>query len=375
MISESKQDFILFREHKKPDASILLEVQLNNPKKLNVLNLEMVLKFNEQIRFWEKREDLSALFIHSAGDKAFCAGGDVAEVYTNILESKKQGKDPALAVQSFFQTEYETNYRLYHFPKPVVLWGNGFVMGGGLGLFMSSSYSFLTENSLLSMPEISIGFFPDVGASYFLNQIEKGLGRYLALTACRLNTAEAHNLKLSPWVFLNQEKDNVFDFLFHASFKDKESFDRQLQKYYKEPEFLSGQSNWIKDFEQDILKALEYQDVKSFSKYLSLTKKEDKKWEQNRENFFKGSPNSLAVIFEQLKRAKGEKSLKALFEMETVLAMNIARNRDFPEGVRAMLIDKDKSPQWKPAHIEDLSLSEIKGYFEPLEHWSCKLKV
>ena len=368
-------EFLQVTEHKKPDASILLEINLNNPDKLNVLNLDMILSLNEHLSIWQKRQELSAVFIHSSGDKAFCAGGDVAQMRSAILSGKKEKKDPSLAVKAFFKTEYETNYKLYHFSKPVVLWGNGLVIGGGMGLFMSSSHSILTENSLLSMPEILIGFFPDVGASYFLNQVPKGIGLYLALTACRLNSAEANYLNLSPWAFPNEEKQRVFDFLLNTPFKDKKSFEEQFKKYYKPPAFLKRQENWIKNFEKDIIKLLEYKDMKSFHKAFSSLQKEDKKWEQNRKNFLKGSPSSLALIFEQLSRAKEEQSLKSLFEMELSIALHIARNPDFSEGVRAMLVDKDKNPQWKPSSVADLDVSKIKSYFEPLKLWNCALDV
>lgn len=368
-------EFLQITEHKKPDDTILLEIKLNNPKKLNVLNLDIILSLNEQLTRWEKREELSTVFIHSSGDKAFCAGGDVSQMYSKILSSKKENKDTSLAVKPFFKTEYETNYKLYNFPKPVVLWGDGIVMGGGMGLFMSSSHSILTENSLLSMPEISIGFFPDVGASYFLNQVPKGIGLYLALTACRLNAVEAAYLHLSPWAYPHREKQNVFDFLLNTSFKDKDNFEEQFKKYYKEPEFLKEQDNWIKHFEKDIIKTLEYKDIKSFYKNFSSIEKEDKKWEQNRKNFLRGSPSSLALIFEQLKRSKNEKNLKSLFEMELSIALHVARSFDFSEGVRAMLIDKDKKPQWQPSRVEDLDLSKIQNHFKPFESWSCFLDL
>ena len=368
-------EFLQITEHKKADASVLLEIKLNNPKKLNVLNLDMILSLNEQLSLWEKRKELSAVFIHSSGEKAFCAGGDVAQMYSMMLSSKKENKDPSLSVKPFFKTEYETNYKLYNFPKPVVLWGDGIVMGGGMGLFMSSSHSILTENSLLSMPEISIGFFPDVGASYFLNQIPKGIGLYLALTACRLNAVEAAYLNLSPWIYPYREKQNVFDFLLNTSFTEKKDFDEQFKKCYKKPDFLEEQENWIKHFEQEIRKALEYKDIKSFYKNFSSMLKEDKKWEQNRKSFLKGSPSSLAIIFEQLKRAKGEKNLKSLFEMELSIALHVARNSDFSEGVRAMLVEKDRRPQWRPGTVEDLELSKIQDYFKPFESWDCFLDL
>ena len=189
------------------------------------------------MREWKHKEKLAAVFIHSSGEKAFCAGGDVAQVYFSILESKKKGNDPALAVQDFFQTEYETDYMLSQLSPPVVLWGDGIVMGGGMGLFMASSHPIVTETSRLAMPEVSIGFFPDVGASYFLNQIENDMGKYLALTACPLNASEACFLNLTQWACRQRDKQNVFDFLLESSFKTRGSLMINLMVFIKNLNF------------------------------------------------------------------------------------------------------------------------------------------
>lgn len=371
----SLHELVKFKEHKKIDSSILLEIELNNPKKLNVLNREIIFSLNKKIREWRNRKELSALFIHSAGDRAFCAGGDIAQVYSAIMKSKEEGEDPALATKSFFQTEYETDYMLLHFPKPVVLWGNGVVMGGGMGLFMASSHPIVTETSLLAMPEISIGFFPDVGASYFLSQIKGGIGKYLALTAYRLNARETCYLNLTQWAFSQKEKQNVFDFLLHSSFDSKEEFNSKFNRFYKKPEFLLEQNCWIKDFQKNIEKALAFKDLQGFYSYFSKAKLDDEKWEQNRQNFLKASPTSLAVIFEQFKRSENQQDIKALFEMEMIIAMHKTRNVDFPEGIRALLIDKTKDPKWQPSSVEGIESSEIDKYFKALEDWDYSLDV
>ena len=370
-----KQELINFREHKKSDNSVLLEIELNNPRKLNVLNMEMIFSLNRKIKEWKDKKELDAVFIHSSGDKAFCAGGDVAQVYSFILESKKEGKDPALAVKDFFQMEYETDYMLSQLYPPVILWGSGVVMGGGMGLFMASSHPIVTETSRLAMPEVSIGFFPDVGASYFLNQIENDMGRYLALTACHLNASEACFLNLTQWACLQKDKQNVFDFLLESSFKSREGFNDKFNDFYKKPLFLIEQDCWIRDFQKNILRTLEFKNLKSFYDYISKVELEDQKWEHNRWNFLKASPTSLAVVFEQLKRAENQKDLKSLYEMEITMAMHKARSLDFSEGVRALLIDKTKNPKWNPFHIKDLQQTEIDKYFIADKSWNNSLRV
>lgn len=367
-------DFILFKEHKKADSKILLEIQLNNSAKLNALNLEMVQTLNQEIRKWRDREELSAVFIHSVGERAFCAGGDVAQLYSEIKASHEKGLDPALSARNFFHIEYETDYMLSQFPKPIVLWGSGIVMGGGMGLFMSSSHAIATESSLFAMPEVSIGFFPDVGASYFLSQVPDRLGLYLALTACRFKARSAQFLNLTQWFFYNKDKQKVFNFLKEKLFKDKADFEIQFKNFYKSPGFLLEQDCWIENLKTEILKALEFKNLNSFYDYFSQVVLEDKQWEQNRQTFLKASPSSLALVFEQFKRS-ARQTRKALFEMESIIAMNISCRPDFQEGVRALLIDKTKDPNWKPNHVYDIDPEEIKKYFTPQEGWDYTLRV
>ena len=364
-------EFILFTEHKKTDGSFLMEVQINYPQKLNVLNQEIIFALNKAVKSWIKREDLSAVFIHSAGERAFSAGGDVVELYHHILKNKREPLSP---VKDFFKTEYETDYLLHKMDKPIVLWGNGIVMGGGMGLFMSASHPIATENSLFAMPEITIGFFPDVGASHFLTQTPKNLGLYIALTACRFNAKTLQYLNLGQWFFEHKDKQAVFDFLKQNTFKDKKDFDFQFQSFYKTPSFLDQQECWIEKFEKEILQCLAFKNLKSFYDYLSQLDLPDKQWEQNRQSFLKASPSSLAIIFEQLKRAKRETDLKALFEMEALIAFNISLKSDFKEGVRALLVDKTKDPQWSPANVHQLNMEEIKQYFTAQEGWDYKIK-
>lgn len=363
---------ILFKEHQKKDKTFLLEIQLNYPEKLNVLNQEIIFALNKAVKAYKNREDLSAIFIHSAGERAFSAGGDVVELYHRMLENKSKPLEP---VKDFFKTEYETNYLLQQIEKPVVVWGNGVVMGGGAGLFMSGSHPIATETTLFAMPEITIGFFPDVGASDFLTKIPNHLGLYLALTACRLNARSMQFLNLNKWFFSHKDKGKVFDFLKEQTFEDKKDFDFQFQSFYKAPDFLSQQEGWLEKFEKEILQCLSFKNLNSFYDYTSQLELPDKQWEQNRQNLLKASPSSLAIIFEQFKRARKCKDKKTLFEMETVIAFNISLKPDFREGVRALLVDKTKDPQWKPKHVDLIDPEEIEKYFVPQDSWDYQIKL
>ncbi|MBC6416060.1 MAG: enoyl-CoA hydratase/isomerase family protein [Bdellovibrionales bacterium] len=367
------KEFILFTEHKKSDQTILLEVKLNNPKKLNALNYEMIESLNREFSKWIHREDLSAVFIHCVEGRAFCAGGDIVGLYHLIQENKKHEEKLLSVVKDFFHKEYTTNYLLRQFNKPIVLWGDGIVMGGGMGLFMSASHPVATENSLFAMPEVSIGFFPDVGASYFLTRLRKDLGKYLALTACLWNAKTNQFLGLNKWFFEHKDKQKIFDFLKQKSFKDKKDFDVQLQSIYKTPDFLSQQSCWIQEFEKEIVKYLEFEDLKTFYDHFSQSDFSDKQWNKNLQNFLKASPTSLALVFEQFKRAKKQEDLKALFEMETIIAFRTCLKHDFSEGIRALLVDKTKKPYWNPSHVHQIEFDQINEYFIPQADWDYKI--
>ena len=371
--SKSRTDLVFFVNHKKPDGSVLLEIKLNNPKKLNVLSREMIQALHREIKARREDRDLALVFIHSAGERAFCAGGDVVWIRSQILKSRRRGQDPTLLIRSLFQAEYELNYMLWRFPRPVVTWGDGIVMGGGMGLLMASSHPVLTQTSRLAMPEAGIGFFPDVGASFFFNQIQKDIGRYLALVSYLMNAREAVYLNLASFALPREAKERFFQFLIRSSFKSREEFDSRFKNFCARPDFLETQDNWLKRFEAYILKALEFDDIVSFARHMNQADGEDKKWKKHREIFFRSAPLSLAVIFEQLRRAKSQKSLKKIFEMELAVAIQKAQDFDFLEGVRALLVDKTKDPAWQPRRIEHLKLSDTDRYFKASKDYSLRV--
>ncbi len=363
---------ILFKEHKKSDGSFVAEVKLANPKAFNALTSDMILDLKNHLEKWKENPNISLVFIHGEGERAFCAGGDVKQLFYGIVNCRKQNKDPGLFVQSFFENEYRMNYLMHTYPKPIVLWGNGIVMGGGLGLFVAASHSIVTESSLFSMPEISIGLFPDVGGSYFLSQLEKNLGFYLALTACRFNGAEALFLNFSQLAFKDLHKQEVFDFLLSLSFAGKEEFDKKIKDFQEEKSFSLDQENWLKKYRDEIYQLVESKNIQVIYEKFKTTKLEDKKWLKNKETFLKGSPSSGGVICEQLKRGENL-SLKEVFKMELIMAMQHARHFDFQEGVRALLIDKTGAPIWNPDHVKKLKNSWIQEHFKSLSGWTNPL--
>lgn len=364
---------ILFKEHKRSDGSLLGEIKLNSPKNFNALDLDIVSSLKKQLEQWQNQEDISLVYMHAEGEKAFCAGGNVKKLYHSIADCKKNKTDPGLAAATFFETEYRTNFLMHRYTKPIVLWGQGIVMGGGLGLFAGASHPVVTETSSFAMPEINIGLFPDVGGSYFLNGLPKNIGLYLALTSYRFNATEAQFLNMSNLCFENSSRQKLFDFLLSTSFQNKEEFNTQILNFQKEKGMDLKQENWIKEHQNHINILLESKDIQTIYKNFMDSKIEDAKWIKNKETFLKGSPSSAGIICEQLERGKNM-SLKEVLQMELVIAMQCSRHSDFFQGVKAVLIDKTGNPKWNPDHIEKIKDSWIEEHFQPLSGWENPLK-
>lgn len=364
---------VTFKEHLKPDGSFLGEIKLNRPQSLNALDLEMILSIKKQMNVWKENSHLSMVFLHGEGEKAFCAGGDVKGVYSSIISARQKKEDPGKAVQPFFENEYRLNYLIHTYPRPVVVWGHGFVMGGGMGLFLGGSHKIMTESSFLSMPEISIGLFSDVGASYVLSRLPFDIGWYLALTGYRLNSVEAQFLNLADFYFENNDKGKVFQILISASLVSKKEVDLVLKNLQKSS-FSSSQENRIEKCESKIISLFESKKLKDiYKKFSSSFEGEGTVWEKNRQVFLRGSPTSAGMICEQLKRAK-TCSLKEVFQRDLVLALNCVRGFDFVEGVKTLLIEKSGVPQWKPPSIEDVEEAQIQKCFDSPSGWANPLQ-
>ena len=363
---------VIFKEHLKPDSSFLGEIKLHRPEVLNALDLEMILAIKNQLNKWKEDSRLSVVFLHGEGEKAFCAGGDVKGIYSSVISACKKKEDPGKAVQPFFENEYRLDYLIHAYPRPVVVWGHGFVMGGGVGLFLGGSHKIVTENSFLSMPEISIGFFPDVGASYVLSRLSFNIGWYLALTGYRLNSLEARFLNLADFYFENTDKEKVFQILISASLVNKKEVNLVL-KNIQQKGISSAQKNLIEKYKNRIVSLFESKNLKDIYKQFCNSVKEGKIWEKSQKVFLRGSPTSAGIICEQLKRAK-KWSLKEVFQRDLALALNCARGVDFPEGVKTLLVEKTGLPKWTPSSVEDVEESQIQKYFDSPSGWANPLQ-
>ena len=325
-------------------------ITLNRPKALNALTLSMIKELQQQLLIWKKDDCIKAIVIRAVAGNAFCAGGDVRWLY----QSREEGIEQQM---QFFWHEYRLNYFIHHLGKPYLALMDGITMGGGVGISLHGSHPIASERFIFAMPETSIGFFPDIGASHFLTQCHDSLGSYLGLTGNRLNAYEAKDAGLVKAIISSEQMPLVVEKLAQIDLSKNafEQVDQCLASFTQEDSKSLASINLIKEcFSLDtieaILNALE-QHPDPLAKDLNKTLRQK-------------SPFSLKLTLAQLQKAQGL-SLADCLKMDFNLVRHFMTDHDFYEGVRALLVDKDKNPQWNPASLDLVSEAKIISYFEP----------
>lgn len=322
-------------------------ITLNRPKALNALNLSMVNKIYPALEKWENEK--LCVIVKGEG-RAFCAGGDVKSVVQDGIKGGKLG-------QQFFRNEYTMNGLIGSYKIPYIAFIHGIVMGGGVGLSVHGKYRIATETSVFAMPETQIGLFPDVGGSYFLPRLKGKLGWYLALTGYRLKGAELVHAKIATHLCNSKYLPELESALLKCN--TKEEIDDTLNKYNEKdlaPFSLKPQLDQIdKCFSgntmEEIMKNLE----NDGSDWAKTTK----------ETLSKMSPTSMKVTLKLLNMGS-KMDLKKCLQNEFRVAVASLNRHDFFEGVRALLIDKDQNPKWKPTSLEQVSDELVNEHFNKL---------
>ncbi|WP_067097771.1 enoyl-CoA hydratase/isomerase family protein [Marinomonas atlantica] len=340
-------------------------IRLASPRTLNALNLEMIEAISKKLLVWQEDPAISAVWIEGAGEKAFCAGGNVVDVYRSLVEQHDNG----LFSERYFGSEYQLDLLIQRYQKPVISWGHGYIMGGGMGLFMGGDYRVVMPSSRLAMPEIKIGLYPDVGASYFLNQLPEHYARFLALTAYQVNATDACELGLATHYVCDDAYTQVLQQLASGTIDNTERkqvalhIERVLHGFtLAEEVFLLRPELMSHDKE---LKNLMSGDIVNIHQSMKQYKTDSPTLQTARENFLKGSPLSACLILEQLNWGIGQ-TLESVFQREAVLSVNISVYGDFCEGVRALLVDKDQAPAWKHTSILEVPKETLHHYFVPM---------
>jgi len=324
---------------------------LNVEKTLNSLSLEMIELLTPQLESWKADDDIRMVMFQSAGDRAFSAGGDIQSLYHSMVEHP-QGPNPY--ADAFFESEYRLDYLIHTYPKPTIVWAHGFVMGGGLGVMGACSHRIGTEKTRIAMPEITIGLFPDAGATWMCNQMEPHWAYFLAWTGSQVNGPDAKHLHFVDCLIDYELKSRFVEALQAADWTaDVELTLRSLtEKFESESQAMPDRDlprheALIKELINRCLQS--DNPVATFADSVS-TLTGDRWLEKSAANFKAGSPTTAQIIHQQLQRSK-TMTLKETFLFELVVAVQCSRHPDFVEGIRALLIDKDNNPNWAYADM------------------------
>lgn len=359
----SVTESVLFTEQKAGKGKRLGFATLNVEKKLNSLTQEMVALLYQQLLDWEKDEAISCVWLQGAGEKAFCAGGDVRCLHDKIIELGAEQAQPF--VQDFFEKEYRLDYLIHRYSKPIIVWGHGIVMGGGIGLLSGASHRLVTETSRMAMPEITIGLFPDVGGTWFLNHAPGRTGLFLGLTGAHFNASDALFVGLADRFIHSERKQAVVNALqaqdwTNSGEKNKTIVSAVLRQYENLEHLPEGN---VRPNFYLIQKATDGETTEQVVENI-LAIQTDQKWLQRAVATLKnGCPSTAHLVFQQLQRGK-KLSLPEVFQMELVMALQCALHPDFPEGVRALLVDKDGKPLWRHASVSDVPAEWVEAHFQ-----------
>lgn len=337
---------------------------LNAPGSLNALTLTMVDELQAALDRWRDDDAVRAVFIAGAGDRAFCAGGDVQALHASAV---KTPGGPCEYAEAFFAREYRMNHTLHSYPKPVVCWGHGIVMGGGLGIMAGCAHRVVTESTRIAMPEITIALFPDVGGSWFLNHMPVGVGRFLALTAASINAHDALYTGLADRFLPGDACDALVERLLAQSWSERAADNHALVRHLLRE--LSGPPGALPPAQVEpqlwtIRSLLDGDDVHEAIDNIVSLDTEDEWLARARDGLAHGSKLAALWIDRQLARTR-QASLREAFQAEIVLATRVVRHPEFAEGVRALLIDKDRQPAWQYGHSRDVPEEVLEQFFLP----------
>ncbi|HEY9719073.1 MAG TPA: enoyl-CoA hydratase/isomerase family protein [Trichormus sp.] len=341
---------------------------LNSEQTLNALSAAMIDECHEVLKDWKAEEKIKCVFLQGAGDKAFCAGGDVRQLRASIVEqpTAAPGAVHPLCLEYFIK-EYQLDYEVHRYPKPIVVWASGIVMGGGIGFSVGASHRVATEKSILAMPEISIGLYPDVGGTWFLNRMPAGFGSYIGMTGTRLDADDCLYLGLGDFIASSNSKAELLNRLTKANWQQDTQKNSELITEILKGIGAKGKSK-TSAAEAHLDFVAGFQNVSTVSEFREklLSARHQDEWIDNGiKTFEAGSPSSVHITFEQLRRGRNF-GLEEVFRSELNLSIQCTLRSDFAEGVRALLVDKDKAPKWQPATLEEITKSWVESYFTPL---------
>lgn len=336
----------------------LRRITLNRPQSLNAITFDMAETMTAFMRQWAGDSAAGAVLIDGAGERAFCAGGDLRGLY-----DAAKSKSPLPA--QFWATEYKLNVLIARYPKPVIALMDGLVMGGGVGLSVHAAHRVVTERSAVAMPEVGIGFFPDVGASFPLARAPGFVGTYLALTGNRLSAADAIYCGTADIHIASARLAEVASVL--ADCRDAQDVRARLGELsvVPAPGALAMARHWIDscyraDAVEDIVDCLQRCKADAARKAFEAMRK--------------ASPTSLKITLRNLRAAASFERVEQSFQQDYRIALACIAGHDFIEGIRATIVDKDRNPAWRPDKLEAVMPDIVDRHFQPVGELELKFE-
>lgn len=319
-------------------------ITLNRPAALNALNHVMCVAILTKLQTWGRDSAISTVVIRGTGEKAFCAGGDIIGLYN-------AGKSGSADFENFFHDEYVLNHAIAMFPKPYIALLDGITMGGGVGLSVHGRYRVASERFVFAMPETGIGLIPDVGGTYRLSRLPGAMGMYLGLTGARLKAADACALDICTHHVASANMDS----LINALVASPDDVDDVLADYHEDPGMPP-----LLPYHAAINQHFSGASVEAIMASLSM----GDAWAVACRDVLLGfSPTSMKLTHRAVRAAAGYDIADCL-RQEYRIVCAIKSGHDFFEGVRALLIDKDKKPRWRPATLSDVKDEDVERYFQ-----------
>ncbi|HVW69399.1 MAG TPA: enoyl-CoA hydratase/isomerase family protein [Steroidobacteraceae bacterium] len=364
---------VLFREQETAGGARIGFAQLNAERALNALSLDMIRLLDPRLRRWAADPSIACVVLHGAGAKAFCAGGDVRFLRDAIL-AQHDTAAPNPQAQAFFAEEYRLDFRIHTYPKPILVWGSGIVMGGGLGLLAGASHRVVTETSRIAMPEITIGLYPDVGGSWFLRRMPGRTGLFLGLTGAPLNGSDALEVGLADFFLRSADQQRLFEQLALERWSERSEDNRGvlsgvLRRLAAEATAVRPTSN-VQTHAALIQQLTDGDSLAEVVASITGYAGEDTWLEKAAASLAAGSPSSAALVWELWHRAR-HLSLAEVFRLELIVSLQCCAHPDFAEGVRALLVDKDNQPRWTPPTLAGVTPQWVEEHFAaPWSVWA-----
>ncbi|MCC7305455.1 MAG: enoyl-CoA hydratase/isomerase family protein [Alphaproteobacteria bacterium] len=330
-------------------------ITLNRPAALNALTLEMIRQVSDALRMWQKDNGIISVLFLGAGERAFSAGGDLKALYRVGMDYRRGNVDSRLPA-IFFAEEYCLNRQIFHYPKPTIAFMDGITMGGGFGIGGNCKHRIVTEKTVMAMPEVGIGFFPDVGSVFHLLRSPRHFGRYMALTGISVGPGDVLEARLAEYFVPAAQRKKLLRALENVSkAQGVEQAIRDIAQ--KNPPSVEFSAHGEKT--EKIFDSLEVQ------KILGALARDGSAWaEEVLDTMRKRSPASIVVTAEHLRRSAG-KSFDDVIREDFILVQRFAQRMDLYEGIRAVIVDKDNKPKWDPPDFDAMDSAYAQGYFNP----------